>query len=85
MLPEDVAPDDVEVYEENSVAVEVFLELGTQWRHGMSGITGLDYAAIWTPIRIRRVPRDEWRQLFADIRVMEKTVLEVVSEQRKNG
>lgn len=77
MLPEDVTEAECEVWPENEAIVGVFLALATQWRHGMDGITGLDYSAIWTPIRIRRVPRNNWRDLFAGIQVMERAVLEM--------
>lgn len=80
MQPEDVAGD-VEVWPENMDVVSVFGELGTQWRHGMQGITGLDYGAIWTPIRIRRLPRERWQEIFDGIRVMERAVLEMKAER----
>lgn len=77
MLPEDIVDAECEVWPENERAVAIFLDLGTQWRHGMGGVTGLDYSALWTPIRLRRVPRDEWQEVFEGIRIMERAVLEM--------
>ncbi len=80
VLPEDIAGD-AEVWPDNMEAALVFSELVTQWRYGMAGITGLDYTAIWTPIRIRRIPRDRWQDLFESVRTMERAVLEMKAEQ----
>lgn len=56
--------------------VEVMVAMGTQWRSGMSGLTGLDYASLPVVLRLLGVARAQWRDLFADIRIMEKAVLD---------
>lgn len=58
----------------------------TQWRVGMAGYTGLDYAALY-PLLDREAEDDaDWQQLFDDVRVLEAEALDVMAEQReKNG
>jgi len=69
--PEDYETDPVELLPENEVVFDLFCSLGTQWRVGMSGATGLDYGALY-PLLDRQYPDlNEWRQAFADIRAME--------------
>lgn len=77
---EDLATD-VEVWPENTEAVSVFVDLGTQWRHGMNGITGLDYMGVWIVMRERSVPRVKRREVWDQIRVMERAVLEMKAER----
>jgi hypothetical protein len=86
VLPEDVVPDEVLVYPENALAVAVFLDLGTQWRHGgMGGVTGLDYAVLPAVFELRGIAPEERPDLFDCLRVMEREVLVMMAEQRKNG
>lgn len=85
MQAEDVAGDDVEVWPENAEAVLVFTKLRTQWRHGMSGITGLEYGALDPVMRMVRVPRERRGQIFEDVRIMEGAVLKMAAERSSNG
>lgn len=71
---EDVATS-VELWLCNVKPFNLFQSLGTQWRIGMSGPTGLDYAAILVALRLQGVCRTEWPSLFEDIRVMEAAAL----------
>jgi len=41
----------------------------------MGGPTGLDYAVLPDTFRMLGIPRKEWPDLFADIRVMENGAL----------
>lgn len=67
------------VWPDNWTAVRVFAALGTQWRVGFSGITGLDYNAIPVVLRIKDVPRSQWRDVFEDLRVLERAALKTVA------
>lgn len=71
----------VEVWPENYLSLQVFEAMGTQWRTGMSGPTGLDYSALPIVMRQMQVPKGERKQLFDDIRVMEGAALKVMREQ----
>jgi hypothetical protein len=77
---EDVTGD-VEVWPENEEAVTVFVQLATQWRHGMSGLTGLIYSEIWPIARLLRIPRIRWIELLGSVQVMERAVLELRAEK----
>lgn len=76
--PEDYEHEVVEVWEENWPAVRFFSRLSTQWRHGMGGPTGLDYAAVLALVRAQRLPRAQADDLFECVQVMEAAALAVI-------
>lgn len=49
--------------------------MATQWRAGMGGATGLDYAALPSVMQMVGIPRKKWPELFEDIRTMEAAAL----------
>jgi hypothetical protein len=49
--------------------------MGTQWRTGMGGPTGLDYGVLPEIWRRLKVPPDERDDVFADLRVLETAAL----------
>lgn len=57
----------------------------TQWRVGVSGATGLDYAGVESAIRLRRLARGrkDRAQLMADLQVMERATLVEWGRQRE--
>lgn len=82
--PEDYAHEQVSVWPDNYQAVSTFIELQTQWRvGGMGSATGLDYVAALAVIRELDLEKDEARELFQDIRVMEAAALEQMAEDRE--
>lgn len=48
----------------------------TQWRHGFSGPTGLDYNVLLHELDRRNLPRDEYDDLFGSLRVIERAALD---------
>lgn len=60
----------------------VWCRAQTQWRVGMAGATGLDYAAVWSVID-RALPRRRRDEAFAAIQSMERAVLDVWAQQRE--
>lgn len=58
----------------------LWIDLQTQWRVGMSGATGLDYAAVWALIN-RRIPRRRRDEVFSAVQSMERAVLRVWSDK----
>ena len=62
-----------EVWEENWEIVEMFLRLQTQWRVGIAGPTGLDYAALEWLCRLYSVK--DPATLFEGLQLMEVTAL----------
>lgn len=71
----DFADEAVEVWPENWLAVCLFADLSTQWRMGMGGPVGLDYAAVRAVFAVRGVSDEDASALFDDIRVMEAAAL----------
>lgn len=65
----------IDIWPDNLQAFTVFNAVSSQWRTGMSGPTGLDYAVLPDTFRMMVIPRKEWPDLFADIRTMEHAAL----------
>ena len=58
--------------------------MGTQWRVGMGGPTGLDYNVlpeIWKRLKVPKKDRD---QVFDDLQEMEHTALVTMAKYRKD-
>lgn len=55
----------------------------TQWRVGMGGATGLDYAGVRAFLDEQDLQCDERRDVFAGIQACERATLEVWAEQRE--
>lgn len=72
----------IEVWPENWPAVDFFLSLTTQWRHGMGGPTGLDYPAVLVLLRRLRLPRAQADEMFEVVRVMERAALNEIHRKR---
>lgn len=83
MTLEEASGPPIEVWPDNLAAVNVFICLSTQWRTGMTGPTGLDYAAIPEVMRMSSLPRSEWPEVFECIRVMEDAALEQIRKNAK--
>jgi hypothetical protein len=47
----------------------------------MGGATGLDYNVIPVTLRLMRVPRADWPDMFDDLRVMESAALSAMSNK----
>ena len=62
-------------------SVEVFARLATQWRVGMAGAIGLDYAAVPVVMRAVSVPATDRAAVFDDLQVMEREALAVLREK----
>lgn len=73
----------VQVWEENLPIVDLFARLGTQWRTGFAGPTGLDYTAVLALMRAQRVGRDEFEDFFAGVQAMERAALDQMAANAK--
>lgn len=76
--------EEIDVWPECVQAFQFFLRLRTQWRVGMAGATGLDYAAVDVLMRMDDVPAEQASSLFEDIHMMEYEALEAMAEQSSN-
>lgn len=81
MLPEDVATADIELWPDNVATVDVFIGMGTQWRMGPGGATGLDYAVLPFVMRSVGIARPERQEVFDGLRVMEIEALGVIHKE----
>lgn len=77
-----LAPEDIDIWPENWSAIEVFSAMQTQWRVGMSGATGLDYAAL--PVVMDLLEVENRAECFSGLQVMESEALEVM-RNKTNG
>ena len=71
------------IWPDNLAPFEVFAALQTQWRVGMGGPTGLDYAAVPVVMEMQEVAPGDRRRVFEDLRVMEAEALRVFADGRK--
>ncbi len=72
--------DEIEVYPENWRAAELLIRLGTQWRVGMGGMTGLDYGVMFQMMDRMRLSDAEYDELFEDMQYLEQIAMESVRE-----
>ena len=85
--PEDFDEEDniIEVWECNADAFYVFESMATQWRVGMAGATGLDYAAMPVVMDMVGIKKKDRTEVFASVRIMEQEALATMAENRKDG
>lgn len=81
--------DDLEVeqgvWPENIWAARLFLWMGTQWRSGPAGLTGLDYNVLdRAHLRIETPPELQADAEFG-LQVMEEEALTYFAEERSRG
>nr|WP_137279222.1 DUF1799 domain-containing protein [Pseudomonas rhizoryzae] len=84
-LPEDIGEDVIEIWAANEQSFAVFEGMMTQWRTGMGGPTGFDYSVV--PLVMDMVGvrgKKRRREVFRDIRVMEKQALKTMAENRES-
>ena len=74
------APDeDFGILPENWPVVEMFLRVQTQWRTTMSGVIGMDYAALAWVFKLYEV--DDPRLLLEGLQIMEAAAMSVINKQ----
>lgn len=66
------------VWPENEATVDVWWQSQTQWRIGMSGITGLDYAGVRALLDELGLSGPERREIWEGLLVMERATLEAL-------
>jgi len=78
-LPEQPRTDDFEVWEENWPAMVMFMRCQTQWRTTMSGVLGLDYAAVAWLFMMYEV--EDQRSLLEDLQVIEAAAMATINSR----
>ena len=81
MRPEDFPVAVIDLWPENVLPKDVFEAMGSQWRIGFAGPTGLDYGALTGVMRILRVPPDDEIDVFDAVRVMEGAALTMMNRK----
>jgi len=71
----------VEIWPENELPFEIFVQLRTQWRMGMGGPIGLDYGVLYHKLDRMQLDPEQYAQVEADIRVMEEAALDAMSRK----
>jgi hypothetical protein len=66
------------LWPENVASVDLYLAIETQWRVGMAGATGLDYAGVQAAMQLR----GDHPRLFDDIQIMEREFLSIMSKKQ---
>jgi len=75
----------VEVWPDNWPSFLVMDAMGTQWRTGACGATGLDYGVLPNVMKLVGIPAKDCPGVFHDIRAMETEALSVMAEARDNS
>jgi hypothetical protein len=71
------------LWPENLAAWTLFMAVQTQWRSGMGGRDGLDYAGVHIVIDQHRAWRTRRRRIFAGVQIMERACLQAWAEQSR--
>lgn len=74
-------PPPFEVAPDNWPAALMFSALQTQWRIGMNGATGLDYAVLPAVFDLHGVATEDRGDVFECLRIMEGAALEAMAEE----
>lgn len=82
---EEIPDEIVEVWAINWHSFTLFNALGTQWRVGMSGATGLDYNVIPMVAKSLGIKNKDLNAMFPDLQVMENEALITMRENQKDG
>jgi hypothetical protein len=70
------------VWPENWTALVVFSRVQTQWSVGVAGPIGLRSEALAFELEISGVPREQWAEVVAGVRLMERETLRLYRESR---
>lgn len=71
------------LWPDNVVAWHAWQSVQTQWRAGMAGATGLDYAGVRAALDELGLAGDERRDVWRGIQAAERATLEVWAERRE--
>lgn len=76
-------PEAIELWPEHAEPLRLFVAMLTQWRTGLAGPVGLDYAVLpWVASQIGIGAR-KLSTLFADLQAMERAALNHLAERHQ--
>lgn len=71
------------LWPEHLPALHAWIDLGTQWRVGPVGATGLDYAGVQAYLTLTGLRGEARRQRFEELRIMERATLRAWAARRE--
>lgn len=80
LTEDDYSEEYVEIWQDNFDSFRLFKSMTTQWRTGMSGITGLDYNCLPWLMKIHGIPESE--RIFNDLQIMEGEALKLMNKSK---
>ncbi len=72
-----------EVFQENWLAVTIFIDIQTQWRIDQGVIYGLDYNAIKWIFELKKEQIKKPLEILADLQVLEAKIVETFNKENK--
>lgn len=72
-------PDEVEVWPDNCLTVQVFSGMLSQWNVGMSGVIGLRYEALPFVLELYGVCGEQRREVYDGLREMERAAVKKIN------
>ena len=63
------------MWPENWRSVNLFIELGGQWRMGQGGPIALDYTTLMMRLDRMQLSQEDWELLYDDVRLLSATAL----------
>ncbi|KAK74796.1 PF08809 family protein [Bordetella bronchiseptica F2] len=81
LRPDDFPAAVIELWPDNVMPKVVFEAMGSQWRIGFAGPTGLDYGALAGVMRMLGVPPEQEIDVFDGVRVMESAALRMMNKK----
>lgn len=73
--------EEISLWAINLDSYQVFNAMGTQWRHGMAGPTGLDYGVLPGVMDLIGIAPERRKEVFSDVRVLESEALATMAEE----
>jgi hypothetical protein len=73
--------DVVEVWEVNERSLEVFLQVGGQWRMSSAGPIAMDHGPLYTRLDRMKLEPHEYDELFNDVCVMADEAIAAMNEK----
>ena len=72
-----------EVFEQNWLAITIFLDIQTQWRIDQGVIYALDYNIIKWIFELKKDEIKKPLEILADLQVLEAKIVEIINKENK--
>lgn len=78
---EDYETEILTVWPDNEQAMALFNRIGSRWMHGMNGVTGIRWEAVYPLMDRMGLESEAWDDLLSDLEVMESAALAVINKK----